>query len=71
LLLEKHIMLMIAALALATPQVCTDVAKVCRACTAKDGKTVCSDIGIACQPKLRICRPHKVPETRATPRPAR
>ena len=70
-LLEKHIMLMIVALVLATPQVCTDVAKVCRACTAKDGKTVCSDIGIACQPKLRICRPHKVPETRATPRPAR
>jgi len=64
-------MLMIVALVLATPQVCTDVAKVCRACTAKDGKTVCSDIGIACQPKLRICRPHKVPETRATPRPAR
>jgi hypothetical protein len=69
LLLEKRIMLMIVALALATPQVCTDVAKVCRACTTKDGKTVCSDIGIDCQPKLRTCRPPKVPETRAkTPR---
>jgi len=62
-------MLMIVALALATPQVCTDVAKVCSACTTKDGKTVCSDIGIACQPKLRTCRPRKGPEARAkTPR---
>jgi hypothetical protein len=50
-------MLTIVALLLAAPQVCMDKKTVCRACAVRNGKTVCSNPGIACQPKLRTCRP--------------
>jgi hypothetical protein len=50
-------MLTLIALALATPQVCTEQTRTCRACTTRLGKPVCSTIGIACQPKLRRCTP--------------
>jgi hypothetical protein len=45
------------ALLLATPQTCTMIEQPCRACTTIDGKRQCSNVGIACQPKVRICRP--------------
>lgn len=43
------------ALTAAAPPGCTDVRQECRACTTRDGKRVCSNIGIACQPSIRIC----------------
>lgn len=50
-------MLMLATLALASPQTCTDVKRECRACKIIKGKQRCSNIGIACQPSIRVCRP--------------
>jgi hypothetical protein len=50
-------MLFIMALALASPQACTEVKRECRVCTTAAGKKRCSNIGIACQPSIRICRP--------------
>lgn len=44
-------------LILSASQGCTDVKQQCRACTKASGKEQCSNIGIACQPALRICRP--------------
>lgn len=35
------------ALTAAAPPGCTDVRQECRACTTRDGKRVCSNIGIA------------------------
>lgn len=49
-------MLVMMALMLASPQGCTDVKRECRACMAADGQRRCSNIGIACQPVVRICR---------------
>lgn len=54
---ERRNMLMIVALMLAAPQNCTVVKQQCRACTSSNGKQLCSNIGIACQPSIRICRP--------------
>ena len=51
-------MLTILALMLASPQVCADVKRQCRACTVSKGEKRCSNIGIACQPSIRVCR-HK------------
>ena len=57
--------MMLLALALAlkvtAPQGCTDVKNECRVCTTRDGKRVCSNIGIACQPSIRICDPKVKP----------
>jgi hypothetical protein len=50
-------MLTVVALMVAAPQACTTVHQQCRACTTIDGKHLCSNIGIACQPSLRICTP--------------
>jgi hypothetical protein len=50
-------MLITLALMLAAPQGCTEVKQQCRACASSDGKQRCSNIGIACQPSLRVCRP--------------
>ncbi|MBB5728918.1 hypothetical protein [Sphingomonas prati] len=50
-------MLLTLALMLATPQLCTEVKRECRACTTVDGKRTCSNVGTACQPSTRICRP--------------
>lgn len=49
-------MLLTMALALATATSCTDVKRVCRACPSGGNVAQCSNIGIACQPSIRICR---------------
>jgi hypothetical protein len=46
---------------LAGPQSCTEVQQQCRACTIVAGRQQCSNIGIACQPVKRICRPGDKP----------
>lgn len=43
-------------LILSASQNCTNVKQQCRACTTVGGKERCSNIAIACQPSLRICR---------------
>lgn len=48
-------MLLTIALALAAPTSCTDVKRVCRACPTGGTSARCSNIGIACQPSIRIC----------------
>jgi hypothetical protein len=60
-------MLWMMTLALASPQACTEVKRECRACTTAAGKKRCSNIGIASQPSIRICRPKG--EARPTKRP--
>ncbi|MFD1949326.1 hypothetical protein ACFSGX_00920 [Sphingomonas arantia] len=50
-------MLLTLALMLAAPQLCTDIKRECRACTTVAGRRTCSNIGTACQPSTRICRP--------------
>ncbi|MEH3123755.1 MAG: hypothetical protein PGN16_17600 [Sphingomonas phyllosphaerae] len=49
-------MLLTIALALAAPISCTDVKRICRACPTGGSNAGCSNIGIACQPSIRICR---------------
>lgn len=50
-------MLLTLALAVTVPTSCTDVKHVCRACPSGGNVARCSNIGIACQPTIRICRP--------------
>ncbi|MDP1027293.1 hypothetical protein Q5H91_08720 [Sphingomonas sp. KR1UV-12] len=50
-------MLTLLALLLTAPPICTTVKQPCRACTEVRGKRVCSTLGIACQPKVRVCKP--------------
>lgn len=50
-------MLTIVAVMIAASQACTTVTQQCRACTITAGTKHCSNIGIACQPSLRICTP--------------
>ena len=56
-------MLMAFALLFAASQACTDVRQQCRACTVRVGKQICSNIGIACQPLVRVCRPESAAAT--------
>ena len=42
---------------LSAPAGCIDVKQQCRACVIREGKQRCSNIGIACQPSLRVCKP--------------
>lgn len=49
-------MLTTLALLFAAPQSCADIREQCRACTESSAKQHCSNIGIACQPVVRICR---------------
>lgn len=60
-------MLMMLVLMLVGPETCTTVKQECRACTTNGGKQICSNIGIACQPSVRICRskPSRVPSDRS------
>lgn len=52
-----EIMMLVAlALLLASTQACEDIRKECRICPASGDKSRCSNIGIACQPSIRICR---------------
>ena len=50
-------MLMALALVLAATQSCNDVRTECRTCPVGGDKRLCSNIGFACQPKIRTCRP--------------
>ncbi|MFZ3483318.1 hypothetical protein [Sphingomonas sp. 3-13AW] len=50
-------MLLVVLALLGSPQNCTEVQQQCRACTVVAGRQQCSNIGIACQPVKRICRP--------------
>jgi len=53
-------MLMTFALLVAGAQNCSEVKQQCRTCVLSNGKQQCSNIGIACQPSLRLCRPKEV-----------
>ncbi|MEG8039945.1 hypothetical protein QP166_11570 [Sphingomonas sp. LR60] len=59
-------MLLMMALALAVPTSCTDVKRVCRACPIGGNAARCSNIGIACQPSIRICRTETLARSTST-----
>lgn len=44
---------------LASSPTCTDVPHQCRACKIDGTVKRCSNIGIACQPVVRVCKPIK------------
>lgn len=48
--------MLLALILAATAPACAEVRQPCRACTEVAGRPRCSTIGIACQPRMRICR---------------
>jgi len=50
-------MLLAMVIMMSAPDACTDVRQQCRTCTTVRGRRICSGVGIACQPLIRICRP--------------
>lgn len=60
-------MLITLALLFAGPQSCTETRQECRACPTVGGKRRCSNIGIACQPSVRVCLPRSKPAPKRRP----
>lgn len=52
-------MLLALVLSFAATERCVEVKQQCRACATIDGKQRCSNIGIACQPSARLCKPER------------
>ena len=48
---------------LSAPSTCTEIKQQCRACPTAPSVKGCSTVGIACQPKRRICEPAVPPKT--------
>jgi hypothetical protein len=44
---------------------CTDIKQQCRACPTTGSAKGCSTVGIACQPRRRICEPASPPKPAA------